>query len=241
MDDGGRLGRARPRLHAAARQGAGHRAHRRGRQGLRPLPLGADDPLRLRPHRPVGAQAQPRAGHARRHRRSGRALLPHASRDARRGHAHGLGVLGRRGRARPVRPHVVPVARGGSGGDRPRAGAGRHRNVLAGVERGMPARAARRLGRARAAVAHRPQGADLRPDRRNRRRADDLAAGVDRVGAQLGLPLLLVARRDPHAAGPAPLQSRRRGGTVAALADPRDRGRSGRRPDHVRRRRRAAV
>ena len=58
LDDGGRLGRARDRLHAAARQGARHRAHRRGRQGLRPLPLGADDPLRLRPHRPVGAQAR---------------------------------------------------------------------------------------------------------------------------------------------------------------------------------------
>ena len=108
----GRRGRARPRLHAAARQGARHRAHRRGRQGPRPLPLRADDPLRLRPHRPVGAQAHARGGHARRTRRPRRALLPHARGDARRGHAHGLGVLGRRGRARPVRPHVVPVARG---------------------------------------------------------------------------------------------------------------------------------
>ena len=93
---------------------------------------------------------------------------------------------------------------------------------------------------ARAPLAHRAQGADLRPDRRDRRRADDVAAGVDRLGAQLGLPLLLAARRDAHAARPAPLQPRRRGGTLAALADPGDRGRPGRRPDHVRRRRRAA-
>ena len=178
--------------------------------------------------------------HPRRDRRAGRALLPHARRDARRGPAHGLGAPGRRGAARPVRPHLVPVARGGSGGDRRGAGARRDRGVLAGVERGVPARAARRLGPARAPVAHRAQGADVRPDRRDRRRADDVAARVDRLGAQLGLPLLLAARRDAHAARAAPLQPRRRGGTVAPLADPGDRGRSRGRPDHVRRRRRAA-
>ncbi len=41
---------------------------------------------------------------------------------------------------------------------------------------------------------------------------DDVAAGVDRLGAQLGLPLLLAARRNAHAARPAPLQPRRRSG-----------------------------
>ena len=60
---------------------------------------------------------------------------------------------------------------------------------------------------ARAALAHRAQGADLRADRRDRRRADDVAARVDRRRAQLGLPLLLAARRDAHAARPAPLQT----------------------------------
>ena len=34
------------------------------------------------------------------------------------------------------------------------------------------------------------------PDRRHRRRADDLASGADRRRAQLGLPLLLAARRE---------------------------------------------
>ena len=171
----------------------------------------------------------------------GRALLPHAGDDARRGHADGLGVRGRRGRARPVRPHVVPVARGRARArstpsrrsPTPRASGGSG-------ARQCPTRAAARVGRARAPLAHRAQGAHLRPDRRDRRGADDVAARVDRLRPQLGLPLLLAARRDAHAARAAPLQPRGRGGRLAALADPRGRGRPGRRPDHVRRRRRAA-
>ena len=57
------------------------------------------------------------------------------------------------------------------------------------------------------------QGADLRADRRDRRRADHVAAGADRRRAQLGLPLLLVARRDAHADGAAatPVSRTRRG------------------------------
>ena len=50
------------------------------------------------------------------------------------------------------------------------------------------------------ALAAHAQGAHLRADRRHRRRADDVAARVDRRRAQLGLPLLLAARRDAHAA-----------------------------------------
>ncbi len=205
-------------------QAPDHRAHRRGHQGPRPLPFGADDPLRLRTHRPVGAQAHARGGHARRDRGARRALLPHARRDARRGHANGVGVLGRRGRARPVRVDVVPVARGRSRGHRPRAGARGHRGVLAGVERRMPARASRRLGGPRPAVADRAESAHLRPDRRDRRGGYDVAARVDRLGPQLGLPLLLAARRDSHPARSPSLQPRRRGGKLAALADPCGRG-----------------
>ena len=44
-------------------------------------------------------------------------------------------------------------------------------------------------------VAHRAEGAHVRADRRHRRRADDLAAGAARRRPQLGLPLLLAARR----------------------------------------------
>ena len=49
------------------------------------------------------------------------------------------------------------------------------------------------------ALAHHAEGADVRADRRDRRRADHVAARVDRRRAQLGLPLLLAARRDLHA------------------------------------------
>ena len=57
--------------------------------------------------------------------------------------------------------------------------------------------ARRRRGReAVHALAHHAEGADLRADRRHRRRADHLAAGAARRRAQLGLPLLLAARRD---------------------------------------------
>ena len=53
------------------------------------------------------------------------------------------------------------------------------------------------------AVADHAEGAHLRADRRHRRRPDHVAAGVDRRRAQLGLPLLLAARRDAHAAAAA--------------------------------------
>ena len=108
------------------------------------------------------------------------------------------------------------------------------------MERVVPARRAGGLGASGAPLAHRPQGTDVSAYGRDRRRADDVAAGVDRRRPQLGLPLLLAARRDAHAPRPPPLQPRRRSGRVAALADARDRRRPGRRPGHVRRRRRAA-
>ena len=47
----------------------------------------------------------------RRRRRPGRALPAHARCDPRRGPAHGLRARGGRGRARPLRPHVVALAR----------------------------------------------------------------------------------------------------------------------------------
>ena len=56
-----------------------------------------------------------------------------------------------------------------------------------------------RVARRRRALADHAQGADLRADRRHRRRADDVPAREHRRRAQLGLPLLLAARRDVHA------------------------------------------
>ena len=66
-------------------------------------------------------------------------------------------------------------------------------------------------------------------------------ARADRRPAQLGLPLLLAARRHAHAARDARRRLPRGGARLARLAAARDRGRSGRPPDHVRHRRRAAA
>ena len=59
----------------------------------------------------------------------------------------------------------------------------------------------RSLDRCGQAIAYSSEGADLRPDRRHRRRADDIAPRAGRRGAQLGLPVLLAEGRHVHAAG----------------------------------------
>ena len=81
----------------------------------------------------------------------------------------------------------------------------------------------------RAPLADHAQGADLRADRRHRRRADDVAARAHRRRAQLGLPLLLAARRHVHAlraaAAPATATRRAPGATgccAPSPGDPRD-------------------
>ena len=87
----------------------------------------------------------------------------------------------------------------------------------------------RALARRGASLAADSEGAHVRADRRDRRGPDDVAAGVDRRRAELGLPLLLAPRRDPHAAraGRVPATSRRRapgatGSSVRSRASPED-------------------
>ena len=96
------------------------------------------------------------------------------------------------------------------------------------------------LPRRGGALAHHPQGADLRADRRHRRRRDDVAARGARGQAQLGLPLLLAARRHAHPRGADAGRLLRRGDGLARLAAARRGGRRHEAADHVRRRRRAA-
>ncbi len=90
-----------------------------------------------------------------------------------------------------------------------------------------------------AALADHAEGADVRADGRHRRRAHDLAAGVPGRGPELGLSLLLDARRA------LPLDALMDAGYVdeaaelAGLAAPSGRRRPGGPPDHVRARRRA--
>ena len=66
-----------------------------------------------------------------------------------------------------------------------------------------------RVARRGGPLAAHAQGADVRADRRHRRRADHLAAGEARRRPQLGLPLLLAARRHHHPAEPAVLPASR--------------------------------
>ncbi len=74
--------------------------------------------------------------------------------------------------------------------------AGRHHGLVGDVGPGRGA-GARGVAGAGAALADHPQGAHLRADRGDRRRGHHVAARGDRRGAQLGLPLLLGARRHP--------------------------------------------
>ncbi len=96
------------------------------------------------------------------------------------------------------------------------------------------------LAGARAALADDPEGAHLPADRRHRGGPDDVSAGADRRHAELGLPLLLAARRDVRARRAARMRLPRRGGGVEGLALAGSCRRPGRPPDHVRRGRRAA-
>src|SRR5262249_7176054 len=103
----------------------------------------------------------------------------------------------------------------------------------------MPA--ARTLFGCGPALADHAQGAHLLADRRHRRGADDLVAGMPGPGAKLGLSLLLAARRAAHADGADGCRFSGRGAVLARLAVTRHRRQSGAGPDHVWDRRRAAA
>ena len=64
------------------------------------------------------------------------------------------------------------------------------------------------------------QGPDLRADRRDDRRGDDLAARDARRRAQLGLPLQLAARLDVHALGALHARLRPRGDATSSTSSP---------------------
>ena len=159
---------------------------------------GARHPLRLRLDRPVGAAA-PTAACARSPGRTRSACarpVEHAGEDLT--HASAEFTV-RRGRARAVRAHLVPVARRGRRGRSTPSGAGRHRRAggeLVGALQLRRGRGARRCMRSLItlkALTYAPTGGIVAA-------ADHVAAGADRRRAQLGLPLLLAARRDVHAA-----------------------------------------
>ena len=97
----------------------------------------------------------------------------------------------------------------------------------------------RRVARRGDSLRPHAEGAHVSSDGRNRRRADDVVARADRRRAQLGLPFLLAARRDAHAARVDGRRLLPRGRRLAGLAAARGGGQSRPRADHVRARRRA--
>ena len=102
----------------------------------------------------------------------------------------------------PVRADVVPVAPRAAARDHARARVRRHVLVLGRVAR-HECSYSRPLRGGGLPLADGAEGADVRADRRPRRRPDDLAARADRRRPQLGLPLLLAPRRELRARGAA--------------------------------------
>ena len=135
-----------------------------------------------------------------------------------------------------VLTHSAVAPRGAAQG-RSAQCAGADRSLLEGLERTLQGR--RRMVRRGVPLAHHAQGAHLRAHRRHGRRADHFAARENRRRAQLGLSLLLAARRDAHAAGDDGRRLLRRGARLARMAGARGCRQSGADPDHVRHRRRA--
>ena len=131
-------------------------------------------------------------------------------------------------------PSHEPLPRG----DRSRGGAARHGIVVARVV--GPLQLRRPVARGGADVADGAEGADVRSDRRHGRGADDVAARVAGRRAQLGLPLLLAARRHHDALRADADRLHRGGGGLARVAAARGGRRSGAPADHVRRLGRAA-
>ena len=179
------------------RRGARRRAHRRGRRGPRRRCGWSSSSASTTAASSRGCAAR-RRRRADRDRRAGRRpLVPgrptHAARTSPRSREFELEA----GDDGPVRAHLAPVARARAG--RPSTGTRRREDTTRLVAR-VVARS-RYDGRTATSCAlpDHAQGADLRADRRHRRRADHVAARAARRRAQLGLPLLLAARRDVHA------------------------------------------
>jgi len=224
--------RAGRRRDAAARAGRRRGPRRRRRLGSGADVHGAGAAFRLRLGAAMGA---PHGRRPLRDRRPGRGLA--AQRRAHRARARPVGrpFRGAGRAAGAVRADLHRVPRSQATRGRRAGSGGRYRAVLDRVDRAL--RLPGRLARRGAAVAGHAQGADLRPDRWRGGRSDDVAARAAGRAAQLGLPLLLAARRHVHPAGTGGHRLRRGGEGLAGLVAARVRRRPCRLADHVRARR----
>ncbi len=154
------------------------------------------------------------------------------------GGRHGIGGVHGRRRANASRftsPGIPRTPRARAG--RPVEHGGADGIVVAGVVGALHVRGPAPRGGAE--ITHHAEGAHVLADGRDRRRADDVAAGGDRRRAELGLPILLAARRLVHARPAGAVRVHGGGHRLAGLAPPGDRGRSEPVAAHVRHRRRA--
>ena len=142
-----------------------------------------------------------------------------------------------RGRAGPLHAHLARLAPAGPAPHRPDPGPRRHRGLVGRV--GQPHRLPGRLAGRGDPLPDHPEGADLRPHRRDRGRPHHLAPRAARRGPQLGLPLLLAAGRHLHPVGADAGRAGRRGQGVARVAAAGRRRPAAADADPVRRGRRA--
>ena len=222
--------RAPDRFHARAERVLRPRAHRLRTSRPRSHAHGARPALQLRR---VGAVGQsPSRWQPARDRGPRDDCAANAGAAARRRTDHDVALHDRGGGSDAVRAHLCAVASAGSPADRRRSDADGHAEVLAQMVR--PVLVRRRIFRRRAALAHHAQVAYVRADGRHRCRRDHVASGAAGRRPQLGLPLLLAARRDGDAARTDERALLRRSRCVAALAAAGGRRQSRAGADHVR-------
>ncbi len=234
IPDGVRL-RRRCGLHAVDRPARLARAHRRRSSRARRFSNGFRRSIQLWRERSVGYANRRR--HDRRNRRLRATGAANARRLARRRSPH-RGRVHRRGRrAHPVRPVLRRFVRRVAERARPLRSFGRDRDVLAPL--GGPLPVCWPMDAGRQTVADHAEGFDVLADRRNRRRGNDVTPRAAGRREELGLSLLLVARRDGHSSGLHEPGVLRGGAGVARLAHARGSRQSASNSDDVRRRRRA--
>src|SRR6516165_4400604 len=132
---------------------------------------------------------------------------------------------------RPIRIDARPVASARAPCDRRKRGLAGNGIILARLV--GPLLRCRPMEGFRKAFLVDAEGTDLRGDWRHRRRPNYITAGAAWWGTQLGLPLLLAARRDLYTDGTGVCRLPRRGAGVGPMAPAHRGGKPAPAPDYV--------